>query len=179
MSFLVLVTGGAASGKSEQAERILCERVQGPKLYVATMEPYNEEAQKRIGRHRKLREGKGFETAECYTGLADLDIQKGYSGILLEDVGNLLANEMFTAKRSVDEAVLAVLTGVRNLRKHCRGLVIVTNEVFSDGADYGQETLNYIKALGRINIVIAGKASEAYESVAGILAGMGNKGWAG
>ncbi len=178
MSGLVFVTGGAASGKSEHAERILCERVRGTKLYVATMEPYNEEAQKRIERHRKLRAGKGFETAECYTGLAGLEMQKSYGGILLEDVGNLLANELFTAMRPADEAVLAVLTGVWHLQKNCGELVLVTDEVFSDGEDYAQETVNYIRALGSINAAIAGKASEAYESVAGILVGL-NKGRAG
>lgn len=46
---LVLVTGGAASGKSELAERIVCELAKGkPMLYVAAMETEGEEAQKRI-----------------------------------------------------------------------------------------------------------------------------------
>ena len=55
---LVLVTGGAASGKSELAERIVCELAKGkPMLYVAAMETEGEEAQKRIARHRALRAG--------------------------------------------------------------------------------------------------------------------------
>ena len=33
---LILVTGGAASGKSEHAERLLCEKAQS-RLYLATM----------------------------------------------------------------------------------------------------------------------------------------------
>ena len=36
---LVLVTGGAASGKSEHAEKIICARAHS-KLYLATMQPF-------------------------------------------------------------------------------------------------------------------------------------------
>ena len=35
---LILVTGGAASGKSEHAERLVCEKAQS-RLYLATMQP--------------------------------------------------------------------------------------------------------------------------------------------
>ena len=36
---LILVTGGAASGKSEHAERLVCEKAQS-RLYLATMQPF-------------------------------------------------------------------------------------------------------------------------------------------
>ena len=60
---LILVTGGAASGKSEHAEKIICARAHS-KLYLATMQPFGKSARARIARHRKLREGKGFHTVE-------------------------------------------------------------------------------------------------------------------
>ncbi len=173
MNKLVFVTGGAASGKSEHAERILCENAAGAKLYLATMEPYGEEALNRIERHRKFREGKGFDTVECYTGLSSLELQKRFDGILLEDVGNLFANEMFRGTGEIEEAVQSVLNGIRHLRRSCDVLVVVTNEVFSDGADYPRETLGYIEGLGKINAAIAGEAAEAYESVVGIAVKLG------
>lgn len=85
---LVLVTGGAASGKSEHAEKIICARAHS-KLYLATMQPFGKSARARIARHRKLREGKGFYTVE-----RSLDL-KACKWIvimtdLLEDLGNLL-----------------------------------------------------------------------------------------
>lgn len=40
---LILVTGGAASGKSEHAERLLCEKAQS-RLYLATMQPFGKSA---------------------------------------------------------------------------------------------------------------------------------------
>ena len=92
---LILVTGGSASGKSAHAERLLCEHAAASRLYLATMQPFGAAAEKRIARHRALRQGKGFETVECPLNLAGLELPRRYDGILLEDLGNLLANELF------------------------------------------------------------------------------------
>ena len=88
---LILVTGGAASGKSEHAERLVCEKAQS-RLYLATMQPFGKSAEARIARHRALRAGKGFATVERTLDLANLRLSRQYDGILLEDLGNLLAN---------------------------------------------------------------------------------------
>ena len=68
---MTLVTGGSGSGKSEYAERLA---VAGgtPRIYVATMIPWDDEGWRRIEKHRAMRAGKGFETVECYTGLERL-----------------------------------------------------------------------------------------------------------
>ena len=58
---VTLVIGAAASGKSAYAES-LCLGHDGPRVYLATMEPFGEEGARRIARHRALREGKGFST---------------------------------------------------------------------------------------------------------------------
>ena len=106
---LILVTGGAASGKSAHAERLLCECVPSSRLYLATMQPFGAAAQARIARHRALREGKGFETVECPLGLQNLSLSQRYDGILLEDLGNLLANEIFAPDGAGDAAFGSIL----------------------------------------------------------------------
>ena len=58
-----LVTGGAASGKSEYAES-LAMRLPGRRIYLATMRPADPESLARINRHRRLRQGRGFDTLE-------------------------------------------------------------------------------------------------------------------
>ena len=65
---MTVVIGGSKCGKSGYAEKIL-DSFDGKKLYIATMIPYGEEAQKAIKRHRKMRRNKGFETVEKYTDL--------------------------------------------------------------------------------------------------------------
>ena len=52
---VTLVIGAAASGKSAYAES-LCLGHDGPRVYLATMEPFGEEGARRIARHRALRE---------------------------------------------------------------------------------------------------------------------------
>lgn len=60
---LTLITGGCKCGKSSIAENILSDFC-GRKIYIATMEPFGEEAHTAISRHRIMRSGKGFETVE-------------------------------------------------------------------------------------------------------------------
>ena len=59
---VILVIGGSGSGKSEYAEGRCVQLNTKEKLYIATMEPFGEESLARIARHRRLRQGKGFDT---------------------------------------------------------------------------------------------------------------------
>ena len=166
----IIIAGGAACGKSAHAERILCKHTPGgPRLYMATMQPVGDAGQARIARHRKLRAGKGFETAEQYIGLAHFTAAKHYDGILLECITNLLANELFSPEGARQNAVSAILEGINRLEKQCSTLVIVTGEIFSDGETYPPETMQYIKMLGDINRALFDAADAAAESVCGIL----------
>ena len=166
---LIVVTGGAASGKSAHAERLVCARAAAGRLYLATMQPFGAAARARIARHRALRQGKGFATVERSTDLAGLTLPRRYAGILLEDLGNLLANELFAPEGAGDAAFDRILAGVTHLQGCCETLVVVTNEVFSDGAVYPPETETYLALLGRLNAALAARADAVYESVCGIL----------
>ena len=166
---LILVTGGAASGKSAHAERLVCEAAPSSRLYLATMQPFGTAAQARIARHRALRQGKGFETVERPLNLVGLAFARRYDGILLEDLGNLLANEMFAPDGAGDAAFGSILAGIAHLQDCCETLVVVTDEIFSDGLDYSPETARYIRDLAALNRALAARADAVYESVCGIL----------
>lgn len=166
---LILVTGGAASGKSAHAERLVCEAAPSSRLYLATMQPFGTAAQARIARHRALRQGKGFETVERPLNLVGLAFARRYDGILLEDLGNLLANEMFAPDGAGDAAFGSILAGIAHLQDCCETLVVVTDEIFSDGLDYPPETARYIRDLAALNRALAARADAVYESVCGIL----------
>ena len=166
---LILVTGGAASGKSAHAERLLCDRAPSSRLYLATMQPFGAAAQARIARHRALRAGKGFETVERTTDLVGVALTQHYDGILLEDLGNLLANELFAPEGAGDAALGSILAGLDHLQECCETLVVVTDEIFSDGMDYAPETARYIRDLAALNRALAARAELVCESVCGIL----------
>lgn len=171
---LTLVTGGSASGKSEYAENLLCGAWQGDKLYIAAMQPngaQDAEFAARVARHRALRQGKGFLTAERYTDVAGLALPKE-SGVLLECLSNLTANELFNGE-AVDEAAAkrayhAILRGVEHLCAGGRETVVVTNDIFSDGGAYDDGTLLYIRLLGALNRALAARAARVVEVVCGI-----------
>lgn len=160
-----LITGGSKCGKSSLAEKLL-DRFKDEKYYIAAMKPFGEEALAAIERHRKLRAGKGFVTIERYTGLQGLYIPAG-SKVLLECMANLCANEMF-GENGIDDPTERIILGIDHLRSLCEELVIVTNNVGSDGVDYGAETNGYIRVLGEINARIAETADCVVECVYGI-----------
>ena len=53
-----LVIGGAASGKSQYAEGLVLRSPHRPRIYIATMEPFDAEGRARGGKHRRMRAGK-------------------------------------------------------------------------------------------------------------------------
>ena len=167
---LTLVTGGSGSGKSAFAEDRVLSFGEAKRIYIATMHPFDEESHKRIERHRKMRAGKGFETVECYTGLKKVRLPESDKDrvVLLECMSNLAANEMFEEQGAHERTVEEILSGLENLMEQAAHVVIVTNEIFSDGCRYDAETVRYIRLLGNLNIRMAEEADAVTEVVYGI-----------
>ena len=165
----VLITGGSGSGKSEYAEGLALKLEPGKKLYLATMMVWDEEGRKRVSRHKKMREGKRFETVEIYSDLEKFTIPDGFKGkrptILLECMSNLVCNEFY---RQEKEAYCRIVRGIERLLSCSEHLIVVTSEVCSDGAAYSDETERYRKLLGQINCYLAGRAGLVAEAVCGI-----------
>lgn len=168
---IYLVTGGSGSGKSAYAEELVEalsteeEMFQNKsRYYIATMKPYGAETEKKIERHRKMRKEKQFSTVECYTSLEKANVPKDCI-VLLECMSNLVANELFEPDGAKENTVAAILSAVDKLSSHVKALVIVTNEVFSDGLDYGMEMECYLSCLGKINQELAKRASKVVEVV--------------
>lgn len=163
---LTLVIGGAASGKSAYAESLTL-KFPLPRYYVATMQVWDEECAKRVEKHRAMRKEKQFETIESPISLDKIRIpNRGI--VLLEDLGNLTANELYDPKGAGVNTAEAVLYGVEILYKQCEHLIVVGNEVFSGGAAYAGETDLYLKALAQIQNGIAARADRVCRVVCGI-----------
>lgn len=164
---LILLTGGAKNGKSHWAETALADCA-GRKLYLATMEPYGEEAHRAIARHRKMREGKGFETVEKSRNLEQLSIPEGCS-ILIECMSTLCANELFSPDGALrEDPAERIADAVRQIAEKTERTVVVTNDVGSDGICYEAGTAAYIRSLGRLNQKLAQLADTVIECVYGI-----------
>ena len=178
---ITLITGGSGSGKSAYAEKYIChvsnEKGCKEKYYIATMQVFDDEGQQKIDRHRRLRAGKGFITIEQPRDIqnavsklqSESSLKTGRSA-LLECMSNLTANEMFTkdGMKSEEEVVEKIVSEIQTLSQKLDNLVIVTNNVFEDGVIYDAGTMEYLRALGRINAALAHLADRVAEVVVGI-----------
>ena len=164
---MTLVIGGAASGKSEYAEGLVLASACKKRIYIATMEPFDAECLRRIEKHRRMRAEKRFETLECYTDLTFVTVPPD-SVVLLECVGNLCANEMYSPHGSGDRVAEVILVGVAHLKDQCGDLVVVSNEVFAGGSCYEEGTMAYLRQLAQINRRMANLADNVCEVAYGI-----------
>ncbi len=163
---LTLVIGGSGSGKSNFAEERIVSCHTGRRIYLATMLLRDHECEQRVLRHREMRAGKSFETIECPRGLEHVSLPPA-SAVLLEDLSNLTANEFFSDS-GASGAFDRVINGIRHLNQTARALVIVSNELFSDGMDYDDVTTDYLHCLSALNVAIAAMSDHVYEVVCGI-----------
>lgn len=183
---LHIVYGGSASGKSSYAESFAMSlQGEGRLLYIATMYPYkwntteiDPETMQRIERHRAMRADKGFDTIECYRHVEHI-VAKRQDVLLLECMSNLLANEMYLEPDSNAGSDMAetmspvsnkIVQALIDLSTRVQELVIVTNDVFSDGGSltYDESTREYVKNLAEINCALAREAATVTEVVCGI-----------
>lgn len=163
---MVLISGGSGSGKSSFAEQRIMELSGENRVYLATMQVWGEEDRQRVQKHRLMRQNKGFVTIEQTTCLGQVQLP-GNSVVLLEDLSNLCANECFGGS-GFNGAFDRILRDILILKESASSLVIVTNELFSDGITYPEETERYLRLLSSLNQALAERADEVYEVVCGI-----------
>lgn len=167
---IIFITGGSGSGKSEYAENLavnLSKQEKGNLVYIATMEPLDEESKRRVKRHQKMRAGKNFETRERYTHLEELVVKKNEI-ILLECLSNLAANEMFSKAGRKKEISEIIQRGICNLARHCQHFILVGNNVFEDGITYDKMTAEYLKQMAALHRFLGIKADRVIEIIYGI-----------
>ena len=145
---ITLITGGSGSGKSAYAEKYIChasnEKGFKEKYYIATMQVFDDEGQRKIDRHRRLRAGKGFITIEQPRDIQDAvsklqseNCLKTGRSALLECMSNLVANEMFPPVDASDTKEAGVkkeaLDGPDNMRDYDNTLIsLVSKKVLKD-----------------------------------------------
>lgn len=174
MGRLVLVLGGARSGKSAFAERLAHAESSDDVLYVATATITDDEMAARIARHRADRSA-AWETVELPMRAGDALRQRANLPrvILLDCLTLLLSTPAFTNPHLSADAIEAHATaevdGLLRLRDGYPGtLIIVSNEVGMGLHPNSALGRGYRDALGRANQRLAARADAAYLLVAGI-----------
>lgn len=153
---ITLVLGGARSGKSDLAERLVA-RSDLPVTYVATGEATDDDMSARIAIHR-LRRPAHWRTVESGADLAGVvaDIS---GSVLVDSLGTWLAR--LDGFRADVDALAAVLV-------KRPGLTVVVSEEVGMGVHPSSEAGRQFRdALGELNRVVADVADEVLLVVAG------------
>ncbi|MDE5767791.1 MAG: bifunctional adenosylcobinamide kinase/adenosylcobinamide-phosphate guanylyltransferase [Oscillospiraceae bacterium] len=177
---LILITGGAGSGKSAFAENLAMQlqklKKSGNLYYFATMQVREDdpECQKRIRKHQKQRAGKNFITIETpfleIPDFSENSVNSWQSGTgLLECMSNLLANLQFDFNNSENQALPKRITGkILQLSACLENLVVITNEIFRERIPADSAMRDYLRNLGEVNCSLAEHAEIVIEIQAGI-----------
>ena len=170
---LILVTGGARSGKSSFAEK-LAKEANKDVTYLATCQALDEEMTLRIEEHKKRRP-KNWKTIEEPLNASSVIEKEGKSDrvILLDCLALLVANLIFSKGDSTSELIdQAVLNEIKTLAKISKdapaSVIIVTNEVGMGIVPEYPLGRAYRDTLGKANQILASEADEVYLLVCGI-----------
>ena len=175
---MILITGGARSGKSRHAESLLqsCASV----LYIATSAVIDDEMAARIQHHRNSRPAH-WRTAERSRDLAPLITPDNApdEAILLECVTTLVTNILFAEGGETDPdewdyvaMEKAVTQEITQLIAACRAcpspVLLVTNEVGLGIVPDNRLARHFRDIAGRVNQMLAAAADEVWLVVSGI-----------
>ena len=167
---LVLILGGARSGKSTAAERMARDgrRV----LFIATAEPLDEGMRRRIETHRRYRPSE-WDTLEepVHLSRALRPVVGRYDTFVL-DCLTLWVSNLLLAEDPEADAEPAVLQAVERLldvvARTGGRWILVSNEVGQGIVPASSLGRAYRDLLGRVNQVVASRADRAYLMVAGL-----------
>ncbi|MDI6892852.1 MAG: bifunctional adenosylcobinamide kinase/adenosylcobinamide-phosphate guanylyltransferase [Actinomycetota bacterium] len=165
MSDLILILGGARSGKGIFAEKMVksFKKV----AYLATAEALDEEMLERIENHKKQRPG-SWVTLEVPHNLVEAfrRIDSDTEAVVVDCLTLYISNQM---TRFSEEEILEEVSELLDSLETFRGRVIfVSNEVGMGIVPAYRMGRDYRDILGKVNQVIAEVAGEVYLLVAGI-----------
>ncbi|MCC3869139.1 bifunctional adenosylcobinamide kinase/adenosylcobinamide-phosphate guanylyltransferase [Terrisporobacter mayombei] len=180
MSNIILVTGGARSGKSSFAES-LCIKKNNKTAYIATSVAFDDEMKNRVKKHQESRP-KDWKTYEIYKDIYSVveELDNNHDTVIMDCVTLMVNNLMFTHGIEVEEATSEELNELENyirdqitklleaVKKTNLYFVIVTNEIGMGIVPENKLSRIYGDFVGRANQLIGSYSDEVYFVVSGI-----------
>jgi adenosylcobinamide kinase/adenosylcobinamide-phosphate guanylyltransferase len=168
---IILLLGGARSGKSNLAQKLAVE-MDKPVTFIATGEPLDMEMQERINRHKHDRPD-NWQTIEAPQHIGKI-IKEHITdnSVVIIDCITLLVSNLMTDQTDYEEAEKVVLAEITELitamRKLHSTFIIVSNEVGMGLVPENRLGRMYRDVLGKANQTIAQHANEIYVLFSGI-----------
>ena len=180
MGRIILVTGGARSGKSSFAEQLIAG-IGTDIAYIATARAFDDEMTDRINKHR-LQRPASWQTFETTTGPSEVIASEGphFAAMLLDCLTVMISNRMLAHPMDWDQPtvdqlneveadVMAEIEAIIGAVAASRAdLVAVTNEVGYGIVPIAPLARFFRDCAGRVNQRMAAAASEVYLVVAGL-----------
>ncbi len=164
MKRIILITGGARSGKSTYAERLALALSPCP-VYIATSRIWDEDFRERVRRHQARRgpEWTNIEEEKCLSRHTVTD-----RVVLVDCVTLWCTNFFFDSDGDVDCALEAAKQELDVFIRQEATFIFVTNEIGLGGTSDNELQRKFTDLLGWMNQYIAASADEVVLMVAGI-----------
>ena len=164
MKRIILITGGARSGKSGYAEKLALSLSDAP-VYLATARIWDEEFRERVRRHQ-ARRGPQWTNIEEEKQLSRHDLS---GRVVLVDCLTLWAtNFFFDLESDVDRALAAVQEEFDRFTAQEATFLLVTNEIGMGGTSDNAIQRRFTDLQGWMNQYAAARADEVILMVSGI-----------
>ena len=160
---VILITGGARSGKSRRAET-RTQAFPGRPVYIATAEALDTEMEDRIAKHR-ARRGADWIEREVPLDLVQALVETEGGGARLVDCMTLWLSNLLHSERDWSREVTHLAEVLPRLRSP---VIMVTNEVGLGIVPDNALARAYRDAAGIMNQTFAGVADEVEFVVAGL-----------
>ena len=164
MKRIILITGGARSGKSSYAEKLALSLSPNP-VYMATARVWDEEFRQRVIRHQEVR-GPEWTNLEEEKELSRHDVSGRV--VLIDCVTLWCTNFFFDLQGHVDSSLKAVKEEFNRFTAQDATFIFVTNEIGLGGTSENELQRKFTDLQGWMNQYIAAQADEVIMMVCGI-----------
>lgn len=164
MKRIILITGGARSGKSTHAEKLALSLSPNP-VYLATARIWDEEFKQRVVRHQ-ARRGPEWTNIEEEKELSRHPLQGRV--VLIDCITLWCTNFFFDLKSDTDQALVAAKEEFNRFTAQDATFIFVTNEIGMGGTCENEIQRKFTDMQGWMNQYIAAHADEVILMVSGI-----------
>ena len=176
---VTFISGGARSGKSSYAERLLVNQPAGRLVYIASGVASDSEMKQRIDKHKEDRKDANWQTIEQRVNLHEiLPFLKPGDLVLWDCLTTWLANELYEGFEQgtpcvhrpgcLEQKQQDLLHTIKEIKEVVAHFVIVSNEVLDEWPQYEEETEIYRQTIGELHQQIVELADTAIEMDHGI-----------
>ena len=163
MKKVILITGGARSGKSRYAEELALSLSPNP-VYVATAHVWDEEFRERVKKHQERR-GPEWTNIEEEKQLSQHDLT---GRVAVIDCITLWCTNFFFELQDTEQSLNALKAEFDAFTAHDATFIFVTNEIGMGGVSENAVQRKFTDLQGWMNQYVASKADEVILMVSGI-----------